>query len=281
MMGGETAGWLLMMGGETAGWLLMMGGETAGRLLMMGGEMTAGGLLMSPITGGEVRPTNSTLVLPWCKPSFPSSVTPSDINIVGICRVCGSLLATGSVEPWAGLRRGCGSSLQPPPRSVVTTLSWVLAAVMTGVRGISHRGGGGTRSIMSFATLESRIPLPGCEGPLPVCLDATGFLLVNCFWGGVRFRVRLGVKHSCCTCRALLTPNTSPFVVVDSSCSFRGLTLSCCSVLFPCVSLFEKVCEVVLSLQLTAGIDSNGGDNRAGEGGGVRLRTLLGVKHSS
>ena len=205
---------------------------------------------MFPITG-EVRPTNSTLMSPWCKPSFPSSVTPSDINIVGIWpifRVCGLLLATWSVEPWAGLRRGCGSSLQPPPRSIVTTLSWVLAAVMTGVRGISHRGGGGTRSIMSFATLESGIPFPECEELLPVCLDATGFLLVNCFGGGVRFSVRLGVKHSCCTCRALLTPNTSSFVVVDSSCSFRGLILSCCGVLLPCVSLFEKVCEVVLSL---------------------------------
>lgn len=153
---------------------------------------------------------------------------------------------------------------------------------MTGVRGISHRGGGGTRSTKSFATLKSRKSLPGREG-LPVCLDVTGFLLVNCFWGGVCFSVRLGVKQSCCTCCALLTSNT-PSLVVDSMYSasfFFGLTLSCCGALLPCVSLFEKVCEMVFSLQVTAGIGSTGGDNRAGEGGGVRLRTLLGVKHSS
>ena len=82
-------------------------------------------------------------------------------------RVGRLVLTTLSIEPWAGLRRGCGSSLQPPSRSVVTTLSWVLAAVMTGVRGISHCGGGGTISIMSFA-------FPECEELLPVCLDATG-----------------------------------------------------------------------------------------------------------
>ena len=188
------------------------------------------------------------------------------------------LLAISSVVHWAGVRRGCGSPLQPLSCSVPASLSWVVAAVMTGVRGISHRGGGGTRSTKSFATLESRKSLPGREG-LPVCLDVTGFLLVNCFWGGVRFSTRLGVKQSC----ALSTPNPASLVVdsIYSACFFCGLTLSCCGELLPCVSLFEKVCKMVFSLQVTAGIGSTGGDRRAGEGGGVRLRTLLGVKHSS
>ena len=90
-MGGEAAGRLLVMAGETtAGWLLVMAGETtAGRLLVMAGETTAGRLLVMagetagrfPITGGEVRQTDSTLMSPWCK---RSSVTPLDINIAGL-----------------------------------------------------------------------------------------------------------------------------------------------------------------------------------------------------
>ena len=65
------------MGGEAAGRLLVMAGETAGRLLVMAGE-TIGRF---PITGSEVRQTDSMLMSPWCK---PSSVTPSDINIAGL-----------------------------------------------------------------------------------------------------------------------------------------------------------------------------------------------------
>lgn len=69
------------MGGETTGWLSVMAGEAAGRLLVIAGETTAGRF---PITGGEVKQTDSTLTSPWCKPSFPSSVTPSDIKIAGL-----------------------------------------------------------------------------------------------------------------------------------------------------------------------------------------------------